>query len=356
MEKRLEGINYIRIGCMITILLFHSRIHYGLTIGLTILDEFISIGAVAVIGFFMVSGFCLRKKYHGINIIRTGRFGNYIKKRLIGIYPIFLFLLLCTLIFNYRLGSNCIETLKILPMELSLLHVLLNPVLHGYFFNDNFWYISTLFILYLVFPYCNEIADGINRKKRWILCMVLPITSWYIYYLNIYPPGNAFLFYYTNPLFRIPEFFVGILATDIVDQEEVKVQWWQLVRGTILLGIIVHFLNRVWSSSYNLYNIVIIPYFFLLLLAVGTMKDSTIIAVIARSRIIKYITEIGLSVYLSQSISIMMLEKWGGTYLHNTAIAFIVLTIIIAIFLHEVVEKPSRKFLHTLMKGRRKNE
>lgn len=58
--KRIEGINFIRIFCMITILLFHSKLHFGFNTKLIVLDEFVSIGAVAIVGFFMLSGFCLR--------------------------------------------------------------------------------------------------------------------------------------------------------------------------------------------------------------------------------------------------------------------------------------------------------
>lgn len=69
MNNRAEGINFIRIFCMTTILLFHAKIHYGFMIGVAIVDEFISIGAVAIVGFFMISGFCLRTQWRNIDII-----------------------------------------------------------------------------------------------------------------------------------------------------------------------------------------------------------------------------------------------------------------------------------------------
>lgn len=74
MKKRIEEINYIRIGCMLAILLFHARIHYGLSLGNLVLDEFVSIGAVAIVGFFMISGFCIRQQYRGMKTIIGGVF------------------------------------------------------------------------------------------------------------------------------------------------------------------------------------------------------------------------------------------------------------------------------------------
>lgn len=66
MERRIECVNYIRIFCMILILLFHAKIHFGLNFGNIILNECISIGAIGVVGFFMILGFALRNNYKGM--------------------------------------------------------------------------------------------------------------------------------------------------------------------------------------------------------------------------------------------------------------------------------------------------
>lgn len=355
MVKRAEGLNYIRLLCMLMILLFHAKIIYGFQIGVTVLDEIISIGAIAIVGFFMMSGFCLRHQYRGISIISTGGGRYYLEKRLLGIYPAFLFLLLCALIFNYSLGAGWQDVIKILPMELSLLHITLNPLLNNYFFNTNTWYLSALFVLYLLFPYFNDIVDRLSKKCKIILCVLLPIISWYIYYLNMFiVPGNAYLFYYVNPLFRIPEFFVGMLASDIMSETRLHIKWWQVTGATLLAAIIIHFLYPYWNGNniYNLYNIIAIPYFLFLLLAAAGVREGTIVGKLAANKCIKYITSLGLGVYLCQSLSIMVLAK-GWLHIPCRAdMAFMILTIIFAIFLHEIIEKPSKKIFQ-LIKGKK---
>lgn len=84
MSNRAEGINFIRIFCMLSIL-FHARTYYGFIIGTAMADEFISVGAVAIVGFFMMPGFCLRMQWRNIDIMSKA--GGYFRKRLAGIYP-----------------------------------------------------------------------------------------------------------------------------------------------------------------------------------------------------------------------------------------------------------------------------
>jgi len=61
MNKRVDGLNFIRIIGMTTILLFHARLIYGFQIGVDWIDELIFIGAIFITVFFMLSGFGLRK-------------------------------------------------------------------------------------------------------------------------------------------------------------------------------------------------------------------------------------------------------------------------------------------------------
>ncbi len=343
MKDKLSAINYIRILCTFWILIFHDRIHYGFKTGITILDEFISIGAVAVTGFFMLSGFSLRFNYREICIAKKCEFVNYIKRRLAGIYPVYIFLVLCALIFHYRIGDG--EIVKVLPIQIVLLQILIYPSLNVYLFNDNCWYLSALFVLYLLFPFFNEILREISTKRKVILCFALSFCSWYIYYLNMMPENsNAYLFYYCNPLFRIPEFMVGMLAADLVNECKIKKTGKLAILGvvaTILAFMGCHFLYSRWQILYNLYNIIIIPYFAVLLFVAG--KSNGILNKIASSKIINYVTGLGLTIYLCQSLTIMTLEK--VTINGNPQIIFIILTIIFAILVHEIIEKPFKKIL-----------
>lgn len=54
-HPRIIGLDIIRISLMLLIYLFHSHMHYHCDYGL--LNSFISMGAIAITAFFMLSGY-----------------------------------------------------------------------------------------------------------------------------------------------------------------------------------------------------------------------------------------------------------------------------------------------------------
>lgn len=341
MNSRLEGINYIRIIGMLTILLFHNHIHFGFVTGIVIIDEMISIGAVAIVAFFMISGFGLRHAYREMHWNKE-KLNAYYKKRLRSFYPVYIFFVMVALICNYGLYGTWAETMKAMPMQLSALQILLNPLLATFAFNDNLWYLSALFVLYLLFPYLNEILNLIDAKRKRLLCVLLPVVSWYLYDLNIEMENpNAFLFYYCNPVFRIPEFFMGMLVADLIQERKSGVNWKFIVGGgTIAFVLGCHLLYPLYFMHYNLYNIIAMPYFAMMLFAVSNMREGLCYQM-AKSRFIRYITDLGLAVYLCQSFSVMILERVEIHY--DSKVTFVILTILFALFIHEAIEKPAKK-------------
>lgn len=91
---------------------------------------------------------------------------------------------------------------------------------------------------------------------------------------------------------------------------------------------------------YNLYNIIAMPYFAMMLFAVSNMREGLCYQM-AKSRFIRYITDLGLAVYLCQSFSVMILERVEIHY--DSKVTFVILTILFALFIHEAIEKPAKK-------------
>lgn len=56
-NKRLIGLDYFRIICVVVIFLFHAQMHLGTDF--LIFNDFIKQGAIFMTGFFMLSGFVL---------------------------------------------------------------------------------------------------------------------------------------------------------------------------------------------------------------------------------------------------------------------------------------------------------
>lgn len=346
MKNRINGLNYIRVLCTLLILLFHSRIHYGFVTGIVILDEIISIGAVAIVAFFMLSGFSLRYNYSELRFDKENVKG-YLKKRIAGIYPIYIFMLVIALIFKYRLPGGG-YTLGMIPIQLSLLQVICNPLLNSYMFNDNWWYISSLFVLYLLFPILNEVLNWMSLNMKYVLSGILVVISWYVYCLNInFLNPNVFLFYYVNPIFRIPEFLIGMIVADFVKQLNIRIKGYITLVISLIVLLIIHLIFPQWLTNYNMYNLIAIPYFAFIIVAAAKMQTRTL-SRIAESRFVKYVTELGMTIYLCQSFSIMTIERMNIEY--NSKSIFMILTIVYAVIVHEVIEKPGKRLFYRILK------
>lgn len=215
MSKRVDGLNFIRIIGMTMILLFHAKLMYGFSVGMPWLDQMISIGAIFVTVFFMLSGFGLRKSNKDLSVRDFSVVLKYYKKRIVSIYPLFFLLSVVALVFQFRVMDSWGETLVRLPIQFSMLHILFGKEMHGFLFNDNCWYISALFVLYLLFPFLNEVVNRLSMRAKVCLCVVLWLVSMGVYFYCVYGTESTFLDYYPNPFLRIPEFMIGMMVADL---------------------------------------------------------------------------------------------------------------------------------------------
>lgn len=341
MNKRVDGLNFIRIIGMTMILLFHAKLMYGFSVGFSWLDDMISIGAIFVTVFFMLSGFGLRKSNSDLSV-RDGRgLLQYYKKRIVSIYPLFFLLSVVALVFQFRVMDSWGETLAHLPIQFSMLHILFGKEMHGFLFNDNCWYISALFVLYLLFPFLNEAVNRLSTRLKVVLCVVLWIVSVGIYFYCVYGTELTFLDYYPNPFLRIPEFMIGMMLADL--SEDVAGKWALRVNGAnwltgkkcdVIIGIILGavmivtavsltFLRSYFVFETNLYNVIVIPCTAVIFLCVANwdwLNQS------GSKKLVRWLAGLGLEVYLCQSFATLTLTlvKVDGKW---DEIVFMLLTI-----------------------------
>lgn len=225
-------------------------------------------------------------------------------------------------------------------MQLSLLFVWFFPSSYPVMFNDNFWFLSVLFTLYLLFPLLNRAADMLGDKSKRVLCIMLPAASFYCYYASI-TLGQAFQSYYMSPLFRIFEFGLGIVLSDISAGSSRKIRWYTVCGVTAGCIVLLIKAYPTFGTMYNLYNIILLPYYSFLLFAAAAGRGDK-----PGNKALLYIAECGLCIYSCQSITIM-LKPW---FTHNRGITYIVVTLIAAVVMHEIVEKPCRRRLRQLIK------
>jgi len=333
MNKRINGLNFIRIIGMTAILLFHARLIYGFHIGVAWVDELIFIGAIFVTVFFMLSGFGLRKSNTSLSIRDKDGMKKYLKKRILAIYPLFLLLTIVALLFQFRVMDSIEETLLRLPIQFSMLHILFGKEMHGFLFNDNCWYISALFVLYLLFPFLNTFVNRLRVRAKIVLCIVLWLLSFGIYAFFVYETEQVFLDYYPNPFLRIPEFLIGMLLADLSESMDEK--W---LGGGKYCGVIVastsvfatvclYLLRPYFMLETNLYNLVVIPCTAMIFLCVANWDW---LNRIGSTKFVRWLAGLGLEMYLCQSFATLTLTlvKVDGRW---DELWFIGLTVVFAV-------------------------
>jgi|GEM_PF-152959 len=156
-KDRKLGLDLLRIGSILVLVWFHATIDWGHK------SKFIiHVGTYVVRVFIVLSGFGLAMSMAS----RKHSWGEYFRRRILRIYPPYLFLLAMILSFNYLSGN--LAPIRPWTIPLSVLG------LDGYFsrfiyFNENFtffgsewvftpayrigeWFLGLILVLYILFP------------------------------------------------------------------------------------------------------------------------------------------------------------------------------------------------------------
>lgn len=358
MHKRSDSLNFIRIIGMTMILLFHAKLMYGFSVGLAWFDDMISIGAIFVTVFFLLSGFGLRKSNSDLAVGDFSGILKFYKKRILSIYPLFFLLSVVALVFQFRVMDRLSETLVRLPIQFSMLHILFGKEMHGFLFNDNCWYISALFVLYLLFPLLNEVVNRLRVRTKVFVCVVLWIVSMGVYFYCVYGTELTFLDYYPNPFLRVPEFMIGMLCADL----SAEIGNWLNCKNSIgevclansnrvcagIVGAVAIFAAIVLTILYphfkqetNLYGVIVIPCTAVVFLCMANWEWGNRIG---GKHLVRWMAGLGLEVYLCQSFATLVLSlvKLDGDV---DEWIFILLSMIFAMVVNTFFTRPIGKIV-----------
>ncbi len=243
-KDRFIGLEWLRflLGCYV--MLYHTAHAYPQIQSIRGLNELTSLGFFATSAFFVLSGFLLAHVY-----VRGGQLRDSAKtfwaKRFFNLYPIHIVALVSSILVislmqwlsiapegptasvrfvvydtNELLGQTHPELFRHYMNNAqlafnSLLQLSMLQAWNPYFltFNAPLWSLSTLFFFYVLFPYCAP--KLMNARRTWLWLAVI----WLVYLL---PPiwviwQHLYGAPYTGllqrvPIFRVPEFFGGILG------------------------------------------------------------------------------------------------------------------------------------------------
>lgn len=264
-RTRLYGIDLFRVISAFIIFVFHVHIHIGVSFGLA--NNFVGLGHIFMIAFFMLSGFSIFYTSN-INQKKSSNLaggGVFLLKRIISIYPLYFVVhvlyLLKTFLTNNHIGG--MKNLIITPVELSLLQSVYDgsfSVLH----NGGTWFISCIFICYLLYPYVASVINLNTNKQNFVLFVLLYLISSYsvlpVYFFN-------FSSIYSNVFFRFIEFMMGVIVAKLtIDYSQnlsskIVVRFISIFFVYFLLFISISLGVKLGFNSLGIYNFIAIPCF-----------------------------------------------------------------------------------------------
>ena len=342
MQHRAVGLDLFRVVAAVMVLLFHCNIHHDNSFGL--LTGFVSMGAVFMTAFFMLSGYVLFLTYKDKPLVQGGALKNFYLKRVFGIFPLYL---VVAVLYVVTLGEESVfQNLVLLPIEvlgLQSVFSTLFPVSH----NGGTWFISCLLFAYLAFPLMQEIVKQMSTRTKWIvLAVCVAVLFWSPLVVHTFKTDSI----YSNPFFRGLEFFIGVLLCSLPIRTRIAkilATWKALIVETLLLvaGISVAVRLNIFVGNYMLYDWIVIPLFACMVLTLAGLKSPRL----QESAVLRYASAASYAFFLSQTFN-TEIENWlfAACGIQNNVLQIAVsvtLCTLMAIALHELVEKPCAKVL-----------
>lgn len=319
------------------IYMFHSNIHFNCHY--SFLNDFVSVGAIAMTGFFALSGYSLRLVYGERNLMEKKEFGRFYLKRMLGVLPLYYVLALIYVLF---IGKETIwQNLLLLPIEvfgLQSTFCSLFDVTH----NGGTWFISCLLIGYLLYPFLQTVVKQLStRQKVWLMLILIFVDLWATIMKVEFHTART----YDNPFYRVLEFAIGLIVADINMTEDGKLMcvlrsWGMLVATIFVIVVMVSIVQHVQEiHDYMLLNWIVLPCVVLMLFPLGYLRMPRL----ERSKMLNYASQISYAFFLAQYFAWICGRWFVETieYNHNWVRILFTFTLCVAIsvVMYEVMQK-----------------
>lgn len=342
---RIAGLDLLRISLAILIYMFHSWMHFGCSYSVY-LDKFVSVGAVAMTGFFLLSGYALRLVYGKQDLMEKHNLGRFYLKRILSIIPLYYFFALLYILISGK--ESMVDNMLLLPIEALGLQTTFTS-LFGISHNSGTWFISCLLLAYLTYPFLQTICKQMGGRSKVLLLLILIfIDIWGVIISRHFNTAWT----YDDPFYRIIELTCGLLVADLNigysnKFMQVMRSWGALICSTVILFVGVTLMRYYFKSSdYMLYNIVALPSFIIMLFSLGTLKMS----MIKESNLINYFGKLSYAFFLVQFFAWIVGEFVLSFFGYDSNMFRIAITlsycIIASILVYEIVQKPIVKFVN----------
>lgn len=347
-KQRLPGLDLMRVALACLTYMFHSKVH--LKCDYYFLNDFVEVGAIAMTGFFLLSGYTLFISYSDKDLTKINEIKTFYIKRSITVLPLYFFIAIVYTACSFILGvAKVNEVLVLLPVETLCLQSTFSS-LFSYAHNGGTWFISCIVICYALYPFFQTVLSQISNRTKVILLLLF---AGILLYAPIVQQYFALHSIYTNPFYRLLEFAIGILLAQInYSVEDNKVlnvlrNKISLLVMTLLLVLLVSLaIHYGIPTDYMLLNWIALPLFGGIILASGSISFPSL----TNNKVFTYLSSISFTFFLCQVLPLWMVSQKVCTILgfDSNAIKILVsftFCFLGAVIIHESVEKPASKML-----------
>lgn len=343
-SRRSAGLDLFRVIAALMVLLFHGHIHHGCSYGP--LTWFVSMGAVFMSAFFMLSGYVLFYTYREQSLMQAASLKTFYLKRLVGIVPLYYLVALVYALFWGK--ESLLQNLVLLPAELLGLESVFSS-LFEVSHHSGTWFISCLLLAYLVFPLMQEVVKQMGARAKVIaLAGCLFVLLWAPLVVHTFSTESI----YSNPFFRGLEFFMGVLLCSLPPlKPRILCSWKALIAESLILvvavSVAVH--HNLFVGNYMLYGWIVLPLFACMILTLSGLKSPFL----QNSKALRYASAVSYAFFLVQAfnteIETFIFEKCG---IHENILKIGISVAVcgfLAVLMHEGFEKPLSRMLKSRM-------
>ena len=307
MKNRNNKISYFNLLKFIAALTIAIFLHYGdhltrlLGVGKPFPNnyffDYITINSYVFVElFFMISGILFMIAYYN-KIISGLKFKNFIKKRIIRIYP----LMIITTIYMFLINIILFRYNRILWVggTLSLWNLFSDLIFAGKTMfnaantlNGPIWYLNVLMICYMIAFLLVKLSKKYDTKYIFIIPIIIGLMIKYSYF--------SFLIWNVNVARGLISFFIGILISLILKKcDELSNKQKKILKLLLFIELIIFFflLTRKTGKMYIQDNI--LSYTFLVFPElIVLLYDIKLLNKICNTKIIQFLGNISFGIYL----------------------------------------------------------
>lgn len=311
-------------------------------------NNYLNNGGYGVIFFFILSGFVMAINYKDkFEAVTKENWLTFVKKRIKRIYPLYIFMIMLGLAFEVATNSDMWSLQFFLKQGVKLMlcipmiQTLIPKMSIAQAFNGAAWFLSCLFILYIVTPFILKMLYKVNKRNKEIFIIMI-LTIVILECLLIILKDNIDITYCT-PYIRIFYYFIGILAGIIFANKKetilgrAKKQSFELLELLSIIVIVLGWIFTYKAKFANVLTIIIMTYsIFVFAFQKGTISK------IMSYKINVFLGKISFEFYLIHYVVIKYLGATSiskdSNYIIVSGIAFL-LSIVLSVLIYALQTK-----------------